>query len=66
MRLAVEYGCAHKLIFGSDFPATTTADSINGVLNMNDIVTGTGLTPRPREVLERIVYGDSLAKLGIS
>lgn len=66
MRLAVEYGCAHKLIFGSDFPATTTADSINGVLNMNDIVTGTGLTPIPREVLERIVYGDSLAKLGIS
>lgn len=65
MRLAMEYGCTHKLIFGSDFPATTTQDSVRGVLNMNGIIQNTGLPKVSDEILERIVYGNPLGALGI-
>lgn len=65
MRLAVEYCCAHKLLFGSDFPATTTGGSIKGVMGVNDIIKPAGLPTIPEEILQSIVHADSLALLGI-
>ncbi len=65
MRLAQEYGCTEKIFFGSDYPATTTADSIRGVLDMNKVIRGTGLPEISQSVLEDIVHRDSLAVLGI-
>ena len=63
MRLAVEYNVCHKLLFGSDFPATTTENSINGLRNINQIIKGSGLPVIPEEVTEGIIYRDSVGIL---
>jgi predicted TIM-barrel fold metal-dependent hydrolase len=63
MRLAVEYGCTHKLLFGSDYPATTTENSIKGLRNINHVIKGSGLPFIPEEITEGIIYRDSLAIL---
>jgi len=60
MRLAVEYGCTHKILFGSDYPATTTENSIKGMRNINNIIKNSGLPVIPEEVTEGIIYRDSL------
>lgn len=60
MRLACEYKCCHKLLFGSDFPATTTGDSIKGLRNINCIIKGSGLPAIPEEATEGIIHRDSL------
>jgi len=60
MRLAVEYNCCHKLLFGSDFPATTTENSINGVRNINHIIKNSGLPVIPEDVIEGIIYRNSV------
>ena len=60
MRLAVEYGCTHKLLFGSDYPATTTENSINGLRNINNIIKDSGLPIIPEDVTEGIIHRDSL------
>ena len=60
MRLAVEYGCAHKLLFGSDYPATATENSIKGLRNINNIIENSGLPIIPEDVTEGIIHRDSL------
>jgi len=60
MRLAVEYGCTHKLLFGSDYPATTTENSIDGLRNINNIIKDSGLPAIPEEVTEGIIHRDSI------
>jgi predicted TIM-barrel fold metal-dependent hydrolase len=65
MQLAVEYGAHGKLLFGSDFPATTTADSIAGVRRVNGIVERSGLPSIPGDLIEEIIHRDSLDLLGI-
>ena len=60
MRLAVEYGCAHKLLFGSDYPATTTENSIDGLRNINHVIKGSGLPAIPEDVTEGIIRRDSI------
>jgi predicted TIM-barrel fold metal-dependent hydrolase len=66
MRLLVEYHAHHKVLFGSDFPFTTTADSISGVRNLNDILGNSGLPPVPKEVIESIIHRDTLTLLGLA
>jgi hypothetical protein len=65
MRLLWEYRADHKLLFGSDFPFTTTEGSLTAVRNMNSVLAGSGLPPVPAEVLEAIIHRDSLALLGL-
>ena len=65
MQLACEYGCCNKILFGSDFPATTTEGSIHGFRNMNKIIEGTSLPKIPSDVIEQIIHRDSLSMLGI-
>lgn len=65
MCLAMEYGCTHKMLFGSDFPATTTMDSINGVMGVNNIVKSTGLKLLSEEMIQGIIHADALKALGI-
>jgi predicted TIM-barrel fold metal-dependent hydrolase len=60
MRLAVEYGCCHKLLFGSDYPATTTENSIQGLRNINNVIKNSGLPVIPEEITEAIIYRNSL------
>ncbi len=66
MRLAVEYGVTHKILFGSDFPFTTTAASIAGVRQLNDIPLAAGLPTIPVEAIEAIIHRDSLTILGLT
>lgn len=65
MRLLVEYRTEAKVLFGSDFPFTTTGSSLDGVRNMNAVLAQSGLTPIPGEVLEEIIHRDSLRLLGL-
>lgn len=65
MRLLVEYAAQDKVLFGSDFPATTTADSINGLRNVNAVLGQSGLPQIPSAVIEDILFRDSLELLGV-
>ena len=63
MRLAVEYNCHHKLLFGSDFPATTTEGSVKGLRGVNSILGNSRLPPIPGEVIEGIIQRDQVFAL---
>lgn len=65
MQLLVEYRAHEKVLFGSDFPFTTTADSLAGVRNINHILANSGLPSIPKEVTEGIIYRNSLELLGL-
>ncbi|HEX2999711.1 MAG TPA: amidohydrolase family protein, partial [Armatimonadota bacterium] len=65
MRLLVEYGAAHKVFFGSDYPFTLPADSVNGVRNLNHVLGNSGLPPVPGEIIEEILQRDTLGILEI-
>jgi predicted TIM-barrel fold metal-dependent hydrolase len=65
MRLVVEYRTENKVLFGSDFPFTTTEDSLAGVRGMNSIIAQSGLPPIPANVIEDIIHRDALSLLGL-
>lgn len=65
MRLLVEYKTDAKVLFGSDFPFTTTNSSLCGVRDLNAIVGKSGLPPIPTEVIEGIIHRDALSLLGL-
>jgi uncharacterized protein len=65
MRLLVEYRCDHKVLFGSDYPFTTTGGSLDGVRGVNTILAQSGLPPIPAEVVEGIIHRDALGLLGL-
>ena len=65
MRLLVEYHAEHKILFGSDFPFTTTGDSLRGVRNLNAALATSGLPEVPSDVIEGIMQRDTLALLGV-
>lgn len=66
MRLLVEYRTEHKVLFGSDFPFTTTGDSLRGVRNLNAVLGSSGLPPVPAEAIEGILQRDTLRLLGLA
>ena len=63
MRLLVEYNAHAKVLFGSDFPFTTTDSSLIGVKNLNDVISNSGLPSVPSEVIESIIHRDTLSLL---
>jgi len=65
MRLLEEYKTHEKVLFGSDFPFTTTSDSIQGVRNLNHVVLGSGLPTVSSEIIEGIIHRDTLSCLGL-
>lgn len=64
--LALEYGIDEKLLFGSDWPFTTPAETAAGLRRINRFTEGTSLPRVPEEVIEAIISRDSLALLGLS
>ncbi|MET9318194.1 amidohydrolase family protein [Kribbella sp. NPDC003505] len=66
LMFAVEWGAAHKLLLGSDFPIATTAEAIEGLRSVNAIVDGTALPHIPEEVVDAIVNADALGHLGLT
>jgi len=66
MRLLEEYGAWQKVFFGSDFPATTTQETIDGLRNINNILEGTALPRVSNELIEGILYSNPLVELDIT
>jgi len=66
MILAQEYHVTHKLLFGTDYPFTTSRDSITGVRGVNDVVGQSGLPRVSAQAIEEILERDSFALLGIA
>ena len=63
---AQEYKVTHKLLFGTDYPFTTTQDSIQGLRSVNRIVEGTALPRVSEETIEGILGRDAFGLLGIA
>ena len=55
-----------KLLFASDYPVTTAAETFESLHKVNKIVEGTNLPRVPEDKLEAIIYRDSLALLGLN
>ena len=65
LRLATEWGALDKLLFGSDFPIATPAETIAGLRRVNDPVAGTALPPVPLDAIEVLIHRDPLPLLGL-
>jgi predicted TIM-barrel fold metal-dependent hydrolase len=66
MLSAVEYGVAHKIFFGTDFPFATLEDSVAGLRGINRVVEGAEFPRIPEEVIEGIIHRDCLSILGLT
>jgi uncharacterized protein len=64
--LALEYGVQDKLLFGSDWPFATPAETAAGLRSINRFTEGTALPRVPDDVIEQIIGRDSLALLGLT
>jgi len=65
MLRSYEWDVIDKLLFGSDFPIFTVQETIDKLLNVNHIVSGTKLPRIPDEALQGIINRDSLKLLGL-
>jgi len=63
---ALEYGAEEKVLFGSDYPAYTAAETAAALRKINDLTQGTGLPTVAEKVIEGIIERDSLALLGLA
>ena len=65
LRLATEWGALEKLLFGSDFPIATPAETAAGLRRVNDPIAGTALPAVPLEKIEELIERDPLPLLGL-
>ncbi len=63
MMLAQEYGSTHKILFGSDYPFTTPAASLEGIRNLNRFCAGTALPQVSEQAVEEMIHRDAIALL---
>lgn len=63
---ATEWNVLDKLLFASDFPVTTAAETFDALHKVNDIIAGTPFPRVPEDKLEAIIYRDSLTLLGLN
>jgi hypothetical protein len=66
LRMALEYGVMHKLLFGTDFPFHTAEQTISGLMRASELAQTARLPEIPRERIKEIIHHDSLATLGVS
>ncbi|MGI8404032.1 MAG: amidohydrolase family protein [Thermomicrobiales bacterium] len=65
MAAAMEWGVLDRLLFGSDFPASTPEETMRLLRNVNSAAPGPN-TPRiPEQAIEDIIFRDSLSLLGL-
>jgi predicted TIM-barrel fold metal-dependent hydrolase len=62
---AVEYGVAHKIFFGTDYPFSTLDASLHALRVVNRVAEGTGLPRVPAEVIEGIIHRNTLEIIGL-
>jgi uncharacterized protein len=63
---AVEYGVAHKLLYGTDWPFAHHAPSVEGLRNVNRFTEGTALPRIGDDVIEGIIHAPTLDLLGLA
>ena len=61
-----EFDVSEKLLFGSDFPISSSEQVLNCLQNINQIVEGTGLPQIDPGLIEGIIHRDSLTLLGLN
>jgi len=61
--LAQEYGAMNKLLFGSDYPFSTPAATIEGMRKVNRFTGGTALPHVSEVAIEEIINRDTLRLL---
>ena len=66
LRSAIEYRVTDRLLFGSDFPVTTTRAAARAFQAINDWEDGVRLPPIPPEVIDQILYERPLELLGLA
>ena len=65
LRMALEYGVMHKLLFGTDFPFYSAEQTISGLMRASELAQTARLPEIPRERIKEIIHHDSLKTLGI-
>ena len=65
LMLAKEYGVWDKLLFGTDFPFTTTESTVESLRNINRMVEGTGLPRFTEEEIDALIHSPTLDLLGL-
>jgi uncharacterized protein len=63
--MAMEYGVLDRLLFGTDYPFTTPASTMDALRRVNEMVEGTQLPRVPLDRIEAMIHRDSLALLGL-
>jgi uncharacterized protein len=63
--MAMEYGVLDRLLFGTDYPFTTPASTMDALRRVNEMVEGTHLPRVPLDRIEAMIHRDSLALLGL-
>lgn len=63
--MAMEYGVLDRLLFGTDYPFTTPASTMDALRRVNDMLEGTNLPRVPVDRIEAIIHRDSLGLLGL-
>ena len=66
LKLAEEYNAHRKLLFGTDFPFTTVAASLDALRNMNTYAARYNLPPIAGSVIEDLIHRDSLSLLNLA
>jgi predicted TIM-barrel fold metal-dependent hydrolase len=62
---AMEYGVLDRLLFGSDYPFTTPASTMEALGKVNAMVAGTALPRIPEAKIDAMIHRDTLDLLGI-
>jgi uncharacterized protein len=62
---ALEWGVLDRILFGSDYPASTPEESLRKLRAVNDAWPGGGAPRIPDDAIDAIVERDSLALLGL-
>jgi predicted TIM-barrel fold metal-dependent hydrolase len=65
LMLVQEYGVWDKVLFGTDYPFTNVDATLAGLRGLNRMLEGTNLPRLDAEAIERMIYRDSLALLGL-
>ena len=63
---ALEYGVAHKILFGTDYPIATAETTMAGLRGINRVAEGSNFPRIPDDVIEGIIHRDTLALLGLA
>jgi predicted TIM-barrel fold metal-dependent hydrolase len=65
LMLVQEYGVWNKVLFGTDYPFTDVAATVDGVRALNNMLEGTALPRLKSEEIEKMIHRESLKLLGL-